>query len=333
MIQSFWENADSHAADEDTTIDTLNPQAPATPEARKRQAARWSMASNALLIVLKLSVAGLTGSVSVFAEAVHSCGDLIGAIISYISVRLSDAPPDESHAYGHGKFENLSGVAIALMIFGAGAFTAWEAVQHLHVGGPPRQYGPALGVMGLSFFVNLFVSSRLLQVGRETDLATLTADGRHLQTDVFTSLCVFASLGAARLTGWVWLDPVTALAVSLLIFWIGFKLAGEAVATLSDASLPLEEEQALRCALTSDPRVLGYHYLRTRKSGSHRYVDVHVQISDTHSFVQAHDLTEELEDKLRDTLPNVHPIIHMEPYEAEVAHHQVAHYPDGKRAP
>jgi cation diffusion facilitator family transporter len=242
-----------------------------------------------------------------------------------IAVTVSDAPPDETHAYGHGKFENLSGVASALLMFIAGSYAVFEAIKHLTQHRTHPSVDPGLYVMAFSVVTNIFVSQHLIAAGTETDSAALTADGHHLRTDIYTSLGVFISLLILKLTGWTWLDPAAAIFVSVLIFVTGYKLAGDAVGTLSDRSLPLNEERALRDTIESDPRVLSYHNLRTRKSGSHRHVDVHVLISDSNSFVQAHDFTEELEDKLRQTLPNVHPIIHIEPYEAEAQHQQQQH--------
>jgi cation diffusion facilitator family transporter len=178
----------------------------------------------------------------------------------------------------------------------------------------------AMAVMAASALLNVFVSRRLRQVGEETDSPALVADGRHLQTDVLTSLGVLLGLALARATGHPWWDPVAALCVCLLILRVGYGLAVEALRTLSDAALPRSEERTLEDVLTAHPAVLGFHKLRSRKSGSHRHVDVHVQIADTHSFVEAHRLTEELEDQLRDALPNLHPIIHIEPFEDEAAY-------------
>jgi cation diffusion facilitator family transporter len=291
----------------------------------KRSASCWSIYSNILLIVLKLAVATTTGAVSVFAEAIHSVGDLIGSTVSFVAVRVSGAPPDESHAYGHGKFENLSGVASSLLMFIAGTYAVSEAIKHLLHPQLERSFVPGMYVMAFSAFTNTVVSWKLLSTGRQTDSAALTADGTNLRADIYVSLGVFVSLVVVKLTGWIWLDPVAALFVSAMIYMTGYRLAGDAVGTLSDKSLPHAEEQALRRAIESDPRVLSYHNLRTRKSGSHRHVDVHVLISDSNSFVQAHDFTEELEEKLRAVLPNVHPIIHIEPYEAEARHQAIEH--------
>lgn len=295
------------------------------PERQGQAAARWSVLSNVFLIAIKLAAFFLTYSVSVLAEAINSSADLIGSTVALFSVRAASAPPDEQHAYGHGKFENLSGVLIAVFVLVGAGFAIGEAVEHLRNLTPIARSGPAIVVMAVSFLVNVAVCRNLLKVGRATDSPALIADGRHRMSDVWSSLGVFVSLILIHFTHVPWIDPIVALAVSGVILWVGYEIARDALITLSDAALPAAEEQKLRDVLDADPRVLGYHALRTRKSGPHRYADVHVQIADTHTFVGAHELSEELEDKLRETLPNLHPIIHIEPYEAEQAHQRQAH--------
>jgi cation diffusion facilitator family transporter len=304
------------------TTHALNNQA---ANGRGQAAAGWSVASNVFLIVIKLTAFILTASVSVLAEAINSSADLIGSTVALLSVRAASAPPDEQHAYGHGKFENLSGVLIALVVLIGAAYAIVEAVHHLHDLTPISQPLPAIVVMAVSFLVNVAVSRNLLRIGKATESPALIADGRHRISDVWSSLGVFASLILLKVTHLPWIDPLVALAVSGVILWVGYEIARDALLTLSDIALPDSEEQMLRDVLESDPRVLGYHALRTRKSGPHRYADVHVQIADTHTFVGAHALSEELEDKMRETLPNLHPIIHIEPYEAEMAHQEEAH--------
>ena len=295
---------------------------------RKRDAARWSLTASATLLGLKIIVGAVTGSAGILAEAVNSAADLVGSALALLSVRASDEPPDHSHAYGHGKIENLSGAATAALILVGGVFAIGEAVRHLLHPNPLPGLGWGIAVMGASAVVNLVVSRRLLWVGRQTDSPALAADGHHLQTDVITSLGVLTGLTLVHLTGKVWWDSVAAFGVSFLILRVGFGLAGEAVLTLSDAALPPDEEAALTAILTAHPNVRGFHKLRTRKSGSHRHVDVHVQIADTHTFVEAHRLTEELEDRLRLALPNLHPIIHIEPDEDEARHQRQQHTPE-----
>ncbi len=302
-----------------------SPTAEALLVKRKRAAARWSLTSNSVLLTMKIIVGAMTGSAGILAEAVNSAADLFGSAVAFLSVRASDEPPDRIHAYGHGKIENLSGAATASLILVGGVFAIGEAIRHLWRGGDLPGLGWGMAVMGASAVINFGVSRHLLAVGRETDSPAISADGHHLQTDVLTSLGVLAGLILVRETGHGYWDSIAAVGVSLLILRVGYGLVRDAVQTLSDTALPPEEEAALSRVLKSNPAVLDFHKMRTRKSGSHRHLDVHVQIADTHSFVEAHRLTEELEDQLRDALHNLHPIIHIEPYEDEVQHQRERH--------
>lgn len=292
---------------------------------QKRSAARWSVTSNGFLMLVKIAAAIASGSVGIFAEVVNSGADLIGSLVAFFSVRVSDEPPDSLHAYGHGKIENLSGAATAVLVLCGGAYVVKDAVGSLAAPSPLRASWLGIGVMALSVVVNVVVSRHLLRVGKALESPALEADGRHLRTDIATSLGVLLGLVLVRLTGQRWWDAAAALVVSLLILRVGISLALEAVRTLSDTALPPSEEETLKTILGQHPAVLGFHKLRTRKSGSHRHVDVHVQIADTHSFVEAHRLTEEIEEQLRQVLHNLHPIIHIEPFDDEEAHQRERH--------
>ena len=298
-----------------------------TPERRRKaNAARVSVGCNAALVLLKLTVGLWSGSVGVLSEAMHSATDLLAASIAYLSVRVSDTPPDEDHPYGHGKIESISGLAEALLILLAAILIFYEAIQRLrapNTGVPP--IGAGLAVMAFSVVVNVFVSRHLMNVARQTDSLALEADARHLRTDIITSLGVAVGLLLARLTGRARLDAITAIVVAFLILHTGYKLAWDAMHPLLDARLPVEEEAAIQEALETHPGVLSYHKLRTRKSGSQRHADVHVQIDDNCTLVEAHALTEELEDRIRGALAGVNINIHIEPYHAELRHQQEAH--------
>ena len=300
---------------------------PAVARVRKTGAARLSVASNTLLVLLKLGVGFWSGSVSVLSEAVHSASDLLASSIAYFSVRASDAPPDIEHPYGHGKIEGLSSFAEALLIVLAAAGIIYEATQKLlspdHT--PPVGLEIGLAVMAFSALLNAILSRHLRRVANETDSQALRADAAHLQTDVITSLGVFVGLALSRATHHAWFDPLTAILVSLLIFHAAYRLIRDALNLLLDARLPHHEEALIQDALETDPRVLSYHQLRTRKSGSQRHADVHVQIDDDCSFVEAHDISEEIEDRIRAILPHTFVNIHIEPYHAEMQHQREAH--------
>ena len=277
-------------------------------------------------MLLKLAVGLATGSVGVLSEAMHSATDLLAASIAYLSVRASDTPPDEKHPYGHGKIESVSGLAEALLIMAAACLIIYEAVHKLR---SPVQHPPAVSaglvVMAFSAVVTAFLSRYLSRVARETDSIALEADARHMRTDVVTSVGVAAGLLLVRLTGRAWFDPVMALFVALLILHTGYKLGHEALHPLLDARLPVEEEAAIQEVLETHPGVLSYHKLRTRKAGSQRHADVHVQIDDNCTLVEAHALTEQLEDRIRAALAGININIHIEPYLDELRHQQEVH--------
>jgi cation diffusion facilitator family transporter len=299
---------------------------PAADRRRKQQAALLSIVSNITLVLLKIVVGLGSGSVSVLSEAAHSATDLMASVIAYLSVRASDTPPDEEHPYGHGKIESISGLTEALLIFAAALYVVYEAsVKLLSRSGQPPPITAAMAVMGLSVVVNFFLSRHLKNVARATDSLALEADGEHLWSDVLTSLGVLCGLALTGLTHYAWLDPVTGLLVALLIIRAAYRLTRASLHPLLDTRLPDEEENTIKRILEADARVLGYHKLRTRKSGSQRHADVHVQIDDDCTLVHAHDLAEDLEDRIRAALPAIHINIHMEPYYAEMRHQREAH--------
>ena len=293
----------------------------------KTAAARLSIASNALLVFLKVIIGVWSGSVSILSEAVHSASDLLASSIAYFSVRVADAPPDTEHPYGHGKIEGLSSFAEALLIILAAGVIIYESANKLLNPDktPPVGLEIGLGLMAFSAVLNTVLSRHLKKVALATDSQALKADAAHLQTDVLTSVGVFIGLALSRITGKFWFDPLTAILVALLIFFAAYRLIRDALDLLLDARLPHEEEVLIRDLLEADPRVLNFHNLRTRKSGSQRHADVHILLDDDCSFVEAHDISENIEDQIRALLPHTFVNIHIEPYHAEMKHQREKH--------
>ncbi len=293
---------------------------------RKRHAAQFSVFSNAILVVLKLGVGFGTGSVGVLSEAFHSATDLMASGIALVSVKYADIPADEQHPYGHGKVESLSGLIEAILIFFAAVYIIYEAIRKLAHGKVEAfPVGAGLAVMTVSIVVNILVSRYLFRVAEETDSLALHADAEHLRSDIYTSLGVLLGLTLVHFTKMPALDPVVALLIALFIMRTAFRLSRDAYHLLLDTRLPPEEEHKILDVLDSEPLVLGYHKLRTRKSGSDRHADIHVQVDDNFTLVEAHDLTEELEDQIRAVLPAIYINIHIEPYLAELQHQREKH--------
>ncbi|WP_172636644.1 cation diffusion facilitator family transporter [Chthonomonas calidirosea] len=300
---------------------------------RKLKAALLSVFTSGFLTALKLLVGLQSGSVGVLSESLHSGTDLLAGCIALFSVTTSDRPPDKEHPYGHGKLESLASLLEGGLILLGAFWVGREAWQHLlHPATLHPATTDALAVMALSTLSDFGASAYLKRTAQKTDSPVLAADALHLFSDALASATVLIALTLVRLTGWYRLDSLLGLAIVSWIILTAFKLWWEAFQLLMDTRLPEQEEAAIRRILEADSRVLGYHKLRTRKMGSRRDADVHVQIEDECSLVEAHALTEELEDRIRAALPSIHINIHIEPYHMEIAHQRSAHQQDEERA-
>jgi cation diffusion facilitator family transporter len=280
---------------------------------KKVSIARLSVASNTLLIILKLIIGILTGSVSIISEAIHSTMDLIAAVIAFLSVRVSDNPPDKGHPYGHGKIENISGVIEAILIFVAAIWIIYEAVKKIITPMPIESIGLGSAVMLVSAIVNTYVSRSLYKVARETDSVALEADALHLKTDVFTSLGVAVGLFLIMVTGLQLLDPMVAILVAVFILRESYHLLKRAFTPLLDSSLEEEEIEIIGKTLTE--LSLYAHEIRTRRSGNYRFVDMHLEMDPGKSLHEVHQVCDELENLLKSKIPHLDVNIHVEPFE------------------
>ncbi len=278
----------------------------------KVKVARLSIASNSFLIIMKLIVGIISGSVSIISEAIHSFMDLLAALIAFFSVRVSDNPPDSRHPYGHGKVENISGVIEALLIFLAAALIVTEAVKKL-AGKPYDLEILWVGslVMVISAVINSIVSHKLYITARETKSIALEADALHLKTDVYTSLGVAAGLGLIAITGIKWLDPVVAILVACLIIYESYSLLKRAFSPLLDTAWDDDEIRVLERKLR-DMKV-NYHDLRTRIAGNYRFIDLHVVIPENESVGDAHKYCDMIEDELSKCYDKLSVTSHVEP--------------------
>lgn len=286
---------------------------------RKRLAATISVVSNSTLVVLKLLVGLLTGSVSVLAEAIHSANDLIASVIALVSIRIAERPPDREHPYGHGKAEGISAAVEAVLIAGAGLWIVVEAVQKILKRQTVEYLGWGAGVMVVSVVLNTLVSRYLFRVAREEDSPALEADAHHLATDVYTSLGVAGGLGLVWLTGWHIVDPVVAIAVALLIMRIGYSLTLKSLHHLMDARLPTTEIARIEDILNGETRIHSWHNLRTRKSGNVRHIDLHIVFRNDATLLEAHEVADALEKRIAEELAPAHVVIHVDPYDPEKA--------------
>jgi cation diffusion facilitator family transporter len=292
--------------------DVTNPDA--APQIKRRTAA-LSVVSNSTLILLKVIAGTVTGSVAILTEAIHSSIDLVASIVAYFSVRKAGEPADESHRYGHEKIENLAAAIEGILILVGSAAIAFESIRRLIKGGQVQMLGLGIAVVGLSIVVNVVVSAVLARNARLTGSPALEADAAHLRTDAMTSSGVLLALVLVKVTGANWIDPVVALMVAAAIVVTGVRLLTRSSQVLVDQSLPQPEIEAIRGAIEAfAPRgVVGYHELRTRRAGSRRYVDLHVQFRAGTSLEDAHRTAHELQDLIAARLDGADVLIHLEP--------------------
>ena len=279
----------------------------------KVRAAGLSVVSNSLLVVAKLAVGIWTGSVAIVSEAIHSANDLLAAVIALYAVKRAMIPPDEDHRYGHGKFEPVSAGVEGGLILLAAAVIVVAAVSKLLGGLGVERPGAGAAIMAVSALVNIAVSSHLFKVGRRTDSIALVADAWHLRTDVYTSAGTGIAMVLIAITDIHVLDPLIAIIVALVIVRAGWNLVGKSLAQMVDRSLP-EEETAIASLIQEHGRhLVGFHKLRSRRSGSSRYFDVHLVVCRDLHISEAHELTDHIEQRVRRILPSAEITIHVEP--------------------
>jgi len=281
----------------------------------KTRAAALSIASNAILIALKLAAGAITGSVAILTEAMHSSIDLIASFVAYFSVREADKPADADHPYGHDKIENLAAAIEAMLILVGSGVIIYAAARSLANGPEIHSLGVGIVVIAISIVVNLVVSAKIARRARDTDSPALEGDAAHLRTDAATSTAVLLGLVVVQITGATWLDPVIALAVAAAIVYAGVRLLARASRVLVDEALPPQELDAVRDAIEAfGPRgVCGFHKLRARRAGSRRYVDMHVQFVAGTTLENAHATAHELQDAIKERLRGADVLIHLEP--------------------
>lgn len=297
------------------------PDAPRTgvaevPAASRRSLTRFawlSIAAAVVTIVLKAVAYKLTGSVGLLSDAIESLVNLVGGIMALSMLTVAARPPDEDHAYGHGKAEYFSSGVEGTLILIAAVSIGVASVERLIAPKPLEQVGLGLAVSVAASLVNLGVALLLLRVGREQKSITLEANAHHLMTDVWTSVGVLVGVGAVALTGWQRLDPIVAMVVAANIVWTGVGIIRRTIAGLMDSSLSGEELGQIEKALDRfRSQGVDFHELRTRRAGATSFVTIHVLVPDDWSVKRGHDLLEKVEGDIRRALPDAVVFTHLE---------------------
>ena len=286
---------------------------PTDPAQLRRFAAGASLTLAALLAVLKLAAALATGSLAVLSSLIDSLADIVASAITFVSVQISQQPPDRGHRFGHGKAESLSALVQAALVAGSAVFVLIDAVRRL---GDPRPIGATwLGVLVMTFAI---VATLLLvwfqrHVVRETGSQAINADSVHYRADLLTNLSIIASLLLTQRLGWLWLDPLIGGVIALYLGWHAYGIGGDAVRVLMDHELPAETRQRIKDIVLAHAEVQGLHDLRTRESGSTQFIELHVEIDGAMTVSSAHEVTDAIEAELFAAFPAAEVILHQEP--------------------
>ena len=293
---------------------------------RKKKVAFLSIASNTALIIMKVIAGILSGSVSIISEAIHSSMDLLASFIAFYSVNISSKPADKQHPYGHGKAENISGVIEGVLIFVAAFLIVKEAIYKILNPSEIKDFYVAIAVMSASALANVFVSRILYKVAKEEDSVALEADALHLKTDVYTSAGVALGLALIKITGIGFLDPIVAIGVACLIIKEAWELCCHAFGPLIDSSMSDEEEKRIQDILLDyHEKVIDYSKLRARRSGQYKLIDFTITVSESLSLKEAHEISEEIEKQIEESIHNTDVLIHIEPEKtAEALNNQLS---------
>ena len=281
---------------------------------------RLSILAAIVTIILKSAAYFLTDSMGLLSDALESGINLVAAVTAYWCLGYAARPVDATHTYGHEKIEFFSTGLEGVLILVAAVGIAWLSIHRMFHGVELESIGTGTIIALIASGINLVVAVILLRAARKHHSIVLEADGKHLMTDVLTSVGVVIGLALVSLTGWEILDPIIALLISFNIFWTGFDLITRSFDGLMDHALPQEDQKQIREAIQfCVPEGVTFHALRTRRAGSRSFADFHLLVPGQMTVHAAHQIAEKIEAALREKLPRLEVTIHIEPIEEQVS--------------
>jgi cation diffusion facilitator family transporter len=270
------------------------------------------------LIVFKVVVSWLTGSISMLAQAADSLLDLFAGTITFSAISIAAKPADAEHPYGHGKAEDIAGIGQGILIFVAGGLIIYSAIGRIIEGATVELPEAGVAVMAVSIVVSIFLSRHLLKVSRRTNSIALEANARNIATDVYSASAVLVGLATVRFTGLNIIDSVIAIGVAIYILKVALDIIRKPVAGLFDEKLAPSQQAVIEDCLRKHSReVSDFHALRTRRAGSQSYIDLHLVMAGDISLEQAHQICDQIEVEMRSMLHEASVIIHAEPCDNE----------------
>ena len=280
----------------------------------KLKAATTSIIVNILLLITKIIVATITGSIGLIAEAAPSSFDLIASFLAYLGIKKAEEPSDEGHHYGHQKFENLSSLLQALLITGTSFIIIWESYQKFLNPTPIKNSWIGIILMIITIPVTLLTSRYLSKIAKEAGGSqALEADSAHFTTDMMGSIAVLIGLITVHF-GFNLGDPIAALIVGFIMLYISIHLMIDSFKVFLDYSPDKKTVMKIEKIIKSEKRVKSYHKLKGRLAGSQVFIEFHIHVAKNMNVKEAHEISHLLKDKIMKKMPQIkHCTIHIEP--------------------
>lgn len=286
----------------------------AVPASRVRALALGSIVVAFAVMALKFVAWWLTGSVALYSDALESIVNVVAAFAAFMAIRYAQRPADATHPFGHHKAEYLSAVAEGVLIVIAALLIFHQAATTLLHPHAIDQAFEGVAVNLVATAVNGVWALLLIRTGRTARSPALVADGRHVMSDVVSSVGVLAGLVLAVVTGWLVLDPLLAAIVAVNILWQGWQVVNESVQGLMDGALDSAEIDRLRSVIEENgDGALEYHDLKTRAAGAARFAEFHLIVPSAMHVAEAHDICDRIERALKAAVPDLSVVIHVEP--------------------
>ena len=277
-----------------------------------RRATYASTSVAVLLIVAKALAWNLSDSMSMLATLIDSSLDALASLVNLLAVRHALTPADREHRFGHGKAEALAGLAQATFITGSALFLLVESARRVVDPVAPQAHGLGIGVMVFSIVATLLLLAYQRHVIRQTGSTAISADALHYRTDLLVNASVILALWLS-LQGWPGFDALFAIGIALYILYSAWEIVKQAFDHLMDRELPDDERDRIRQIAVAHPQVRGMHDLRSRRSGTSTFIQLHLELDDELSLLQAHRISDEVEERLGEVYPGAEIIIHIDP--------------------
>lgn len=282
----------------------------------KQKASTFAILSALLLALSKFSAGLLSGSMAVVSSGLDSLLDVFMSAMNFFAIRKAAAPADEGHPYGHGKAESLAAVLQAMVIIATGGLIIYKSALEFFERTPIRYSQIDLGVMALSLVFSFAISTVLGRVGKSTESNALKADALHYKSDLYSNSAAILAIILTRYTGLTFFDIGFAVVTGVIIITSAIRILIDGVSGLMDAHVPQAIERKIRAIIDEMPfPYAGYHKLRTRWSGSTKYLDFHLLACRNLRIDEAHALAHRIESRINTEITNMDTVIHVEPCE------------------